>query len=49
MTEKEIIKKHYSRLGKKGHKAVLDKFGAEQFVKWGHLGGRPKKAKISDK
>lgn len=49
MTEQEIIKKHYRKLGRKGNKAVVDKYGKEQFKKWGHLGGRPKKAKVSEK
>ena len=43
------IKQYLSKIGRKGGQTTVDKYGLKKMKEWGKLGGRPKKAKVSDK
>lgn len=45
MNEEEIIKKHYSRLGKKGGASLRDSRGKEYFALLGKRSGESKREK----
>jgi hypothetical protein len=41
--EKDILREHLSKLGKKGGRARAKIFSKAQLVEWAKLGGRPSK------
>lgn len=45
MNEEEIIKKHYSKLGKKGGASLREKRGSEYFAALGKRSGEAKREK----
>jgi len=47
--EREVLKKHYKKLGRKGGSSTVDKYGRLKMQEWGKLGGRPKRAKLKGK
>jgi hypothetical protein len=51
--EKDIISRHFSKLGKKGGKkggkARAEKYDAATLSKWARKGGRPRKSKAEKK
>lgn len=43
--EKDILRRHLSKLGKKGGMARARKYDKQTLSKWAKKGGRPKKSK----
>lgn len=44
-SEKDLLHKYFTKLGRKGGTETLKKHGAAQMREWGKLGGRPKAKK----